>query len=408
VSYLDLLRSRPYRLLFSGQVLSQFGDAVYEAGIVWLVYEMSGSAAALGLLALCQSVPFLLLGVFAGAYVDRWDRRKTMLASDLVRGLAALYLFLRWISGGLTVWEICVLAVVLTAARAFFHPALRGILPQMLPREQLLLANSLNEAAKRITKVLGLTLGGVLVASENGGAMLFLNAATFFLSLGTLAMMREVRREGSEASRPAGIWRDVGAAGAVMFRDWGVLLMVGISSIGLIVSAGMIKIGLPLLAAQVPGGDGDLYGLLMACFSLGMFAAAWGIKKLRRFSVLLLVPLGWCLYGLSFLGFANLPFVWLALAAAVAGFAHFLTDIPVTTLIQQRMPLGRMSACQSIWATVSFGSESLSVAVTGLWLGALFPAFLGTGALLLFLGLAPLIILRKSGQNRVDSNTSSQ
>ncbi|MGZ4112827.1 MAG: MFS transporter, partial [Tumebacillaceae bacterium] len=172
MSYRELLRNREYRLLFSGQVLSQIGDAIYEIGIVWLVYQMSGSAAALGLLALCQSVPFLVCGIVAGAYADRWDRRTTMIVSDLVRGLAVLYLAVRYLLGGLGVWEVCAVAVVLTTARAFFHPSMRALFPQLLPREQLLLANSLSEGVKRICKVGGMMLGGVLVSSANGEVVL--------------------------------------------------------------------------------------------------------------------------------------------------------------------------------------------------------------------------------------------
>jgi MFS transporter, DHA3 family, macrolide efflux protein len=414
MSYRELLRNREYRLLFSGQVLSQLGDAIYEIGIVWLVYQMSGSAAVLGVLALCQSVPFLVCGIVAGAYADRWDRRITMVCSDLVRGLAVLYLAVRYLLGGLSVWEVCAVAVVLTTARAFFHPSMRALFPQLLPREQLLLANSLSEGAKRICKVGGMMLGGLLVSTANGEVVLLINALSFFLSLGTVWLIRSRShaKTSSAPKAPSSILRDIGAAAKEIAKTRSVLFAILLSSLGLTISAGMIKIGLPLLAGQVLHEQGDAYGVMMACFSLGMFLSAALMKRMPRLTVVKLVLLGWTLYGLMFAGLALAPPLGLVyVLVGVTGFAHFLTDIPVTTLVQQTMPMERMSACQSIWASASFGSESLSIAVTGLVLGPLLTvvgAFGAAGGLLVVLGCLPLIMIRKNGQSVLDRQSLTE
>ncbi|ASS74719.1 hypothetical protein CIG75_06855 [Tumebacillus algifaecis] len=407
VSYTGLLKQRNYRLLFSGQVLSQLGDAIYEVGIVWLVYQMTGSPAALGWLVLCQTVPFLVLGLIAGAYVDRWDRRLTMIVTDVLRGVAVLYLMVRYLTGGLTVWEVCLVAAVLTSARSFFHPSLRAILPQMLPRDQLLLANSLSESAKRICKVGGMLLGGALMAAERADLMLVINTASFFLSLWTVWKIALPSAElTSPAPVRATIFQDIRSAGLEIGRTKSVLFAIVLSSLGLIASAGLIKIGLPLLA-----GEGDVYGLLMACFSVGMFASAALIKRLSKLSILTLVALGWLLYGVAFGALAfTPPLVFACLLIGLTGFAHFLTDIPVTTIIQQKMPLHRMSACQSIWATASFGAESLGVAVAGPLLGffTVTSGFALAGGILVGLGLFPLIKFRSRGQNKLDRRSLAE
>lgn len=411
-SYTELLKVRNYRLLFSGQVLSQLGDAIYEVGIVWLVYQMTGSAAALSWLVLCQTVPFLVLGLIAGAYVDRWDRKLTMVVTDALRGVAVLYLAVRYGLGDLTVWEVCVVAALLTSARAFFHPSLRAILPQMLPREDLLLANSLSESAKRICKVGGMLLGGALMAWGQADLMLWLNAASFFLSLWTVWLILLPKGERGASGRQAGtILQDIRSAGREIRGEKAVLAAILLSSLGLIASAGMIKIGLPLLAGEGLGGEGDAYGLLMACFSVGMFLSAALMKKLSRLKILTLVALGWLIYGAAFGALAMTPPLLLCcLLVGLTGFAHFLTDIPVTTIIQQKMPLSRMSACQSIWATASFGSESLGVAVAGPLLGlvTVTAGFTATGGILFAVGLISLIKLRSRGQNRLDRRSLAE
>ncbi|MGZ4123794.1 MAG: MFS transporter, partial [Tumebacillaceae bacterium] len=312
------------------------------------------------------------------------------------------------------VWEVCAVAVVLTTARAFFHPSMRALFPQLLPREQLLLANSLSEGAKRICKVGGMMLGGVLVSSANGEVVLLVNALSFFLSLGTVWLIRARSHATTHMAPKAtgSILRDIGAAAKEIAKRRSVLFAIVLSSLGLIVSAGMIKIGLPLLAGSVLHQQGDVYGVMMACFSLGMFLSAALMKRMSRCAVVQLVLLGWSLYGLMFTGLALAPPLWLVyVLVGLTGFAHFLTDIPVTTLVQQKMPMERMSACQSIWASASFGSESLSVAVTGLLLGPLLTvvgAFFTTGGILVVLGAIPLFMFRKNGQSVLDRQTLSE
>jgi hypothetical protein len=417
MTYRELLRHRGYSLLFSGQVLSQLGDAIYEVGIVWLVYRMTESAGALGWLAFCQSVPFLIFGLLAGAFVDRWDRRWTMLVSDLVRGAAVVYLGVRYALGSLTVAEVCAVAVVLTTARAFFHPAMRAMYPSMLRREQLLLANSLSEGAKRICKVGGMLLGGVLLAQARGDVVLWVNAASFFCSLLTIcALGKTPSAAGGEgrgdAAAKLSIFREIGSAFGEIFRRRTVFYAILISSLGLVVSTGLIKVGLPLLAGEILHGEGDVYGAMMACFSAGMFLSAAFMRRIAgKLSILQMVGAGWLCYGIMLFLLSFAPPLWAAcLVVGATGFAHFLTDIPVTTLIQQTMPMQRMSACQSVWATASFGSESLGVALGGTVLGltAVGVCFSGAGGILLGLGLLALIKLRTNGQNVLDRQSLSE
>ncbi|MBL0387384.1 MFS transporter [Tumebacillus sp. ITR2] len=417
MSYRELLRHRGYSLLFSGQVLSQVGDAVYEVGIVWLVYRLTGSAAALGWLAFCQSVPYLVCGLLAGALADRWNRRTTMLVSDLVRAAAVAYLAVRYATGNLTAVEVCAVAVVLTTARSFFHPAMRALYPEMLGQEQLLLANSLSEGSKRICKVGGMMLGGVLMAQAQADVVLWGNAASFLLSFVTLLALKKTAQQ-TESVKPGNsrgtgsLFQEIRSAFGEVYRRRQVLFAIAMSSFGLVVSAGLIKVGLPLLAGNVLHGEGDVYGLLMACFSIGMFLSTASMKKLAaRLSLVQLVAVGWLLYGAMFVALSFAPPLTLAcVLVGATGFAHFLTDIPVTTLIQQTMPLHRMSACQSIWATASFGSESLGVILGGAVLGVATVGltFAAAGALLLSLGVVSVRKLRGFGQNVLDRQSLSE
>jgi DHA3 family macrolide efflux protein-like MFS transporter len=256
-----------------------------------------------------------------------------------------------------------------------------------------------------------------LMAQAQADVVLWGNAASFLLSFVTLLALKKTAQQ-TESVKPgnsratSSLFQEIRSAFGEVYRRRQVLFAVVMSSLGLVVSAGLIKVGLPLLAGNVLHGEGDVYGLLMACFSIGMFLSTASMKKLAaRLSVVQLVAVGWLLYGAMFvaLSFAP-PLVLACVLIGATGFAHFLTDIPVTTLIQQTMPLHRMSACQSIWATASFGSESLGVILGGAVLGVatVGVTFAAAGALLLSLGVVSVRKLRGFGQNVLDRNSLSE
>ena len=120
-----LLGDRGFRLLWSGQTTSQFGDAFYEIALVWLALEVGGRRpAAVGAVIFARALPYLFFGLIAGACADRWNRRRTMIAADLVRAVIVLSVPFLHGMGMLRLWHLVVVAFLLTTARSFFHPSL--------------------------------------------------------------------------------------------------------------------------------------------------------------------------------------------------------------------------------------------------------------------------------------------
>ena len=156
-----ILRIRSYRLLWLGQLVSEAGDGLTNLALLLLVNALTGSTAALAGMAIVLAIPPLTIGLVAGTYVDRLDRRRIMLASDLLRAVVVLGFIL--VGSAEPLWLLYVLAFVQSAVGTFFAPARGAILPRVVPREGLLAANSLAQATRVMSGIVGAALAGLIV-----------------------------------------------------------------------------------------------------------------------------------------------------------------------------------------------------------------------------------------------------
>ena len=184
----ELVRLRPFRLLWLGQLISEAGDGLTNLTLLLLVNALTGSTAALAGMAIVLAIPPLTIGLVAGTYVDRIDRRRIMLASDLVRGVVVLGFVL--VGSVSTLWLLYVLAFVQSSVGTFFTPARGAILPRIVPREGLLAANSLGQATRVVSSVVGSAVAGLVVGV--GGAFwpaFVIDSLTFLASFALIARL---------------------------------------------------------------------------------------------------------------------------------------------------------------------------------------------------------------------------
>jgi MFS family permease len=157
----DVLRLRDYRLLWLGQLISEAGDGLTNLTLLLLVNALTGSTAALAAMAIVLAIPPLTIGLVAGAYVDRIDRRRIMIVSDAIRAVVVLGFVL--VGSTQTLWLLYVLAFVQATVGTFFSPARGAIRPRVVPREGLLAANSLAQATRVVSGVVGSSIAGLIV-----------------------------------------------------------------------------------------------------------------------------------------------------------------------------------------------------------------------------------------------------
>ncbi len=178
----DLLRLPDFRRLYLAQAISDLGDAMTYIALFLLVFALTGSAGAVAVMSILVALPPVVVGLFAGAYADRHDRRRIMIASDTARALVVAIMALAAAAGSVPL--LFVLATVQAVVGTFFGPARIALVPRAVPEAGLLAANSLGQATRMVMSVVGAGIAGV-VAGVLGFAwpVLVLDAATFMVSV---------------------------------------------------------------------------------------------------------------------------------------------------------------------------------------------------------------------------------
>lgn len=201
--YLSLLTgNRDYRQLWLGQIVSQLGDWFNAVAIYALLLELTGNATSVALMIIVQFLPMAVIGPLAGVVVDRFDRRRLMIAADVFRG--ALVLGLLLVHRADQVWLIYVLMGGIVSATAFFEPARTAVIPNVTTREHLLTANALSSATWSAMLAIGAAAGGVVTAVLGREAAFLVNAASFFASAIFIARTRFDAAPPAN-TRPAGL-----------------------------------------------------------------------------------------------------------------------------------------------------------------------------------------------------------
>ena len=260
-SLLGLLRdNRNYRYTWMGQVVSEIGDYFNNVAVLALVMEKSGSGMVVSGVFLARAIPAVLAGPIAGVLLDRFDRRRIMIASDLIRALvAAAFVF--------TVhqqrpWLLYLLSAVLMFVSPFFTAGRAAILPSIATKEEIHAANSLTQTTSWATLTAGTLLGGLGAAALGYDAAFLLNAASFLFSAWSIWKI---------AWRPAPTAAAAQGSGARDFLDGlryiaSVPLIVGIAmiSFGWALGGGAAQVLFALFGEQVfhrgPTGIGDIWG----------------------------------------------------------------------------------------------------------------------------------------------------
>src|SRR3989449_4262626 len=194
------LRHQPFLLLMTGMTVSLLGDGVFLVALTWQVYLMSNSPGALSVVGIAISGPQVLFLLLGGAVSDRMDRRRIMLTSDLVRGTVLVTTGMLAVGGRLHLADLYILGAAYGAATAFFGPAYEAAVPDLVPADLLVQANSLDQLARPLALALaGPALGGWLIGALGAGSAFLLDGGTFAFSVAMLvAMGRSPPRHGKE------------------------------------------------------------------------------------------------------------------------------------------------------------------------------------------------------------------
>ena len=344
---LRALRHRNYRLFFGGQSLSLAGTWITRIATSWLVYRITGSALILGIVGFCGQIPTLFLAPVAGVFVDRWDRRRVLLATQILSLLQSLALGVLTLLGIITVAEVLALQVVQGIINAFDTPARQAFVVHMIEdRADLPNAIALNSSMVNGSRIVGPSVGGLIIAAVGEGWCFMIDAVSYIAVIASLLAMR---MEPVAPSRPpARVREDLRAGFQYVTRFVPVrtlLLLLALVSI-----MGMpYTVLMPAIAARVLHGGAHSLGFLMGATGVGALAAALYLASrhtvvgLGRTIAAAVITFGAGLIAFGFsrsflLSLAILPFVGAAFMLALAA-----TNTIVQTIVEEHLR-GRVMA----------------------------------------------------------------
>jgi len=189
ISIIKVLKNKNFRFLWIGQLISQFGDCLGVMALIGLVgSQFSASSIQYAKLIFFVIIPVFVVGPIAGICVDRWDRRRVMITCDIIRGILILLIpLLLYLGTQMFLVYICVFLIY--SSTRFFLPSKLAIIPQLVPGEKLLMANSLTTTSRTFALIFSVAIAGVLVKLIGWRVSFYTDAATYFISAVFISMI---------------------------------------------------------------------------------------------------------------------------------------------------------------------------------------------------------------------------
>lgn len=320
-SFAALLReNRNYRNCWLGQVVSEIGDHFNSIAVLSMALHLTGSGATVGGVMLARVGPALLAAPLAGVVLDRMDRRRVMIASDLIRALVAAAHLLLLVYP--RTWLIYSLSALLTFASPFFNSGRASILPRLVPREFLHAANALTQTTGWLTVAVGTMLGGFSTSWLGYRGAFLINAASFLWSAWAISTLRvdggfaPARAARTAASAPSG-WTEF-RDGVAYIRRNPLILGILLLGAGWATGGGAAQILFTLFGETVFGKGPAGTGLIWGCAGFGLVAGGLLARKWESHLNFRLykhtVTVTFLLHGLFYMMFSVAPDIWQAAA----------------------------------------------------------------------------------------------
>ena len=315
------LRQRNFALLWLGGLISQTGDWLLNIGLPVYVYLLTGSALATGILFIVAFVPGVVLGSVAGVFVDRWDRRRTMLIGSLLMALGLLPLLLLHDKGSL--WILYPVLFFEAIVEQFVVPAQDALIPHLVKEEQLVTANSLTSVGSSVARLAGGALGGILFGLFGLHTTILLDLVSFLFVAAMLSLIRlpkqahieSVTDQPATEKAPSALpnWRKLGAEwleGMQLISRQAPLLVLFVMLAAQSIGEGVFGVMLVIFVKLVLNGGAVVFGTLLGVQAIGSLLGGLVMGQFgKRVTPARLLGVCLCLFGLIDLLIVDLPLV---------------------------------------------------------------------------------------------------
>lgn len=362
-----------FRKLWFGQLISQIGDGLATMAMMILANQLTNSTIAVAGVTIAMALPSLVFGLIAGVYVDRWDRKKIMIISDVLRG--ALLLSLVLVRDVKMLWLVYVVAILQATVGVFFEPAKSASIPQILHPDLLMTANAFSQATRLLANVLGMGLAGIIISATGSWLAFALDGVSFFVSaVFILWMVFEHRPEVPEGSERKKATQQLGEGlrfigGSKLLVS--VMITYAVTMLGL---GAVIVLVIPFLMNDLKV-DAKWIGLVQLFEAIGMLIGSAVVAALsKRFSARSFMLIGTIAMG-GLIAVVNRVHGLTTVIYLILGIGVFLTaaQAAASTLIQRIVPnntrgrvLGALNVVYSVTSILSMATAGVLGDVIGI------------------------------------------
>lgn len=357
-----LLLHKNFRWFLTAQSVSLLGTSMAPVALAFAVLDASGSPGDLGVVLTAHMVPLLVFLLVGGATADRLPRRTVLVAANLGSAFTQASLAALLLTGRYALLPVAALGFLNGVLAAFTTPALRAIVPQLVPGDRIRQANALLGSVRNVTKILGPSLSGVLVAAAGGGLAIAFDALTYLLAAGCLTRLFP-RADPPALRRRTGLLTDIrdGWTEYCHIR-WVATVSLCFSVVNL-VQVGTWQILGPVLTEQVDGQAA--WGLVLSARGAGLLLMSALMYQLAVRRLLRLGQLASVLGALPLLALgAHLHVPWLAAAAFIAGLGSSVAAVAWDTSLQEHVPphaLSRVTSVDDLLSYIAIPIGQLSI-----------------------------------------------
>ncbi|MBE7516305.1 MAG: MFS transporter [Chloracidobacterium sp.] len=361
------MRHRNYSLFFSGQLVSMIGTWMTRIAISWLIYRLTGSALLLGVVGFAGQIPSFILAPIAGVLVDRWSRHRVLIWTQALAMLQSAALAALDLTGAMQVWHVVALAVFQGVINAFDMPARQAFVVEMVnDRNDLANAIALNSTLVNGSRLLGPSIGGVIIAAVGEGWCFAIDAASYLAVIGSLLAMKGLP---IVTGRKPGAGNVLGELREGVSYAWhsppirNILILLSIVSL-----VGFpYTVLMPIFASDILHGGPGLLGMLMAASGVGALGGATYLAARR--SVLGLgrvIPLMSAVFGVGLIVFSLSNIVWLSLLLMVVTGLGFMVQMASSnTLLQTIVDEDKRGRVMSFYTMAFMGTAPFGSLIAG-------------------------------------------
>ncbi len=350
------LSSRNYRLFFTGQGISLIGTWMQTIAMSWLVYRLTGSAFLLGVVGFSSQIPVFIIAPFAGVFVDRHNRRKILLGTQSVAMIQAFILAAIVLTNTVAVWAIIVLSVLLGLVNSVDMPARQTFVLEMVERKgDLSNAIALNSSLFNGARLIGPSIGGVLIAAVGEGMCFLLNGVSFLSVIFCLLAMRTTATK-VEVRGQTHVLKELGEGFSYVFGfapiRYIMLLLAIVSLVGMPYSVLM-----PIFAGKILQGGANTLGFLMAASGIGALAGTMFLASRKTVMGLgRIVILGAATFGIGLILFSFSRLLVLSIILImIAGFGIIVQMASSNTILQSIVDDDKRGRVMSFYAMAFAG-----------------------------------------------------